>query len=202
MSSPFQEMVPAVGRTSPEMVLSVVVLPAPLPPIRATISPMSTLNEMPFSTSIWPYDTWRSSILSMAMPPAEIGLDDLRIALNVRRRALGDFLAEVEHRDAVADSHHQPHVVLDQQNRDAAALERSDGVEKRHALRHVHAGRRLVEQKHGRLGGQRAGDLQKTPLRIGQLRGVVVGAMGKANSFKSLSRGGVDLRFTLPVSRI
>ena len=52
--SPFQEMVPAVGRTRPEMVLSVVVFPAPLPPINATISPISTLNEMPLSTSMWP----------------------------------------------------------------------------------------------------------------------------------------------------
>jgi hypothetical protein len=45
-------MVPEVGRTSPEIVLSVVVLPAPLPPINATISPISTLNEMPFNTSM------------------------------------------------------------------------------------------------------------------------------------------------------
>ena len=54
MSSPFQEIVPDVGRSRPEMVLSVVVLPAPLPPISATISPISTPKEMPFSTSIWP----------------------------------------------------------------------------------------------------------------------------------------------------
>ncbi len=52
MCSPFQVMVPEVGRTSPEIVLSVVVLPAPLPPISATISPISTLNEMPFNTSM------------------------------------------------------------------------------------------------------------------------------------------------------
>src|SRR5579859_1465106 len=142
--SPFQEIVPAVGRTSPEMVLSVVVLPAPLPPISATISPISTPNEMPLSTSIWPYDTWRSSILSMAVPPAEIGFDDLRIALNVRGRAFGDLFAEVEHRDAITDSHHQPHIMLDQQYGDAAALERGDGIEQRHALGHVHAGRRFV----------------------------------------------------------
>ncbi len=42
MSSPFQAIRPAVGRNSPEIVLSVVVLPAPLLPISATISPIST----------------------------------------------------------------------------------------------------------------------------------------------------------------
>src|SRR5579863_4841868 len=202
IGSPFQEIVPAVGRTSPEMVESVVVLPAPLPPIRATISPISTLNEMPLSTSIWPYDTRRSSILSMAVPPAEIGLDHLRIALDVRRRALGDLLAEVEHRDAVADAHHQPNIVLDQQYSDAAALERSDGIEQRHALGHVHAGGRFVEQKHRRFRCQRAGDLQKTALRVGQLRGAVVSPMDKPNRIECLSRGRVDIRFALPVPRI
>ena len=30
---------------------------------------------------------------------------------------LGDDLAEVEDRDAVADVHHQPHVVLDEEHR-------------------------------------------------------------------------------------
>src|ERR1700678_3371761 len=110
-------MVPAVGRTNPEIVLSVVVLPAPLPPINATISPISTLNEMPLSTSIWPYETLRPSTLSMAVPPAEIGLDHQRIALDIGWCAFGDLLAEVEHGHALAHPHHQPHIVFDQQCR-------------------------------------------------------------------------------------
>jgi hypothetical protein len=54
MFSPFREIVPELGLTRPEIVLSVVVLPAPLLPINATISPISTLNEIPFNTSMWP----------------------------------------------------------------------------------------------------------------------------------------------------
>ena len=46
----------------------------------------------------------------------QVGLDDPRVALDLRRRALGDLLAEVEHGDAVGDAHDQAHVVLDQQH--------------------------------------------------------------------------------------
>jgi len=38
----------------PEMVFRVVVLPAPLAPIRETISPSSTASETPLRASIWP----------------------------------------------------------------------------------------------------------------------------------------------------
>src|SRR5580692_6680411 len=129
------------------MVLSVVVLPAPLPPISATISPISTLNEMPLSTSMWPYDTFKSSTLSMAMPPAEIGLDHERIALDLGRRAFGDFLAEIQYRDAIADPHHQAYIVFDQQNGDASVLQFGDRIEQRHAFGHVHAGGRFIQQQ-------------------------------------------------------
>ena len=137
----------------------------------------------------------------MAVPPAEIGLDHQRIALNVRRRALGDLLAEIEHRHAVADPHHQPHIVLDQQYGDAAALELGDGIQERHALGHVHAGGRLVEQKNIWLRRQRPRDLQKTPLRVRQLRGAVVGAMGEADGLKRFPREGVDISFAVFVPR-
>src|SRR5579872_165677 len=202
IGSPFQVIVPEVGRTSPEMVESVVVLPAPLPPISATISFVSTLNEMPFSTSIWPYDTCRLSTLSMTMPPAEIGLDHLRIALNVGRRAFGDLLAEIEHRDAVADPHHQPHIVLDQQYRDAPALEPGDRVQQRHAFGHVHPGRGLVEQKNVRLRRERACNFEKAPLRVGQLAGAIVGAIGEAHRRKRFQRGHVDIGFAFPMPGI
>ena len=39
---------------SPEIDLSVVDLPAPLDPIRVTISPSSTVTEMPLSASMFP----------------------------------------------------------------------------------------------------------------------------------------------------
>ncbi len=57
--------------------------------------------------------------------------------------------------------------MLDQQDRDAAALEPGDGSEQRHAFGHVHAGGRLVEQQHLRLRRQRACDLEQALLRVG-----------------------------------
>ena len=44
---PFSLMLPDRARSSPEMVRSVVVLPAPFEPISVTISPSSTLSETP-----------------------------------------------------------------------------------------------------------------------------------------------------------
>ena len=57
MSSPINLMEPVLERSRPETVLSVVDLPAPLAPIRATISPSLTLKEMSLMAWIAPYQT-------------------------------------------------------------------------------------------------------------------------------------------------
>ena len=46
-SSPSRRIRPLCGRTSPLIELRVVLLPAPLPPIRATISPFPTSRLIP-----------------------------------------------------------------------------------------------------------------------------------------------------------
>ena len=46
--------VPVLGASWPEMVLSVVDLPAPFAPMSVTISPSLTSSEMPLSASILP----------------------------------------------------------------------------------------------------------------------------------------------------
>ena len=53
MSWPPKVMVPVRG-SRPEMAFSSVLLPAPLGPSRATISPAPTVRSMPFSTPILP----------------------------------------------------------------------------------------------------------------------------------------------------
>jgi len=53
-SSPWKRICPELTGRIPEIVRSVVVLPAPLLPISVTTSPSSTVKEMPLSASILP----------------------------------------------------------------------------------------------------------------------------------------------------
>ena len=55
MSRLSNRMAPDRGRRMPAMVLSSVVLPAPLAPMIVTISPGYTCSEMPFRTLRGPY---------------------------------------------------------------------------------------------------------------------------------------------------
>ncbi len=52
--TPATRTVPAVGAICPEASLSVVVLPAPLGPSRATTDPRGTVKDTPRSTSMRP----------------------------------------------------------------------------------------------------------------------------------------------------
>ena len=54
MLDPSKEMEPLRGLTRPAMAFSVVDLPAPLAPIRVTISPAGTSKEIPFTASMPP----------------------------------------------------------------------------------------------------------------------------------------------------
>ena len=46
---------------------------------------------------------------------AQVGLDDLGVALNLARAALRDFHAVVEDGDALAAAHHDLHRMLDEE---------------------------------------------------------------------------------------
>ena len=54
MLSPQNSMPPVLERISPEIVCSVVDLPAPFAPMSVTISPSSTWKDMPFIACIAP----------------------------------------------------------------------------------------------------------------------------------------------------
>ena len=138
----------------------------------------------------------------MPVLPAEIGLDNTGIALHFLRRAFGDLPAEIQHRDAIADAHHQAHIVLDQQDRDAAGLQVHDGTEQLHALGHVHAGRRLIQQQHVRFRGERSRNLQQSLLGVRQLRRPIIGPATEADDIKRLARAMFDLRFISLLIRI
>ena len=54
MSSPKMRMRPAVGSSRPSSIDSVVVLPAPLPPSSAAVTPAGTAKSMPSTASVAP----------------------------------------------------------------------------------------------------------------------------------------------------
>jgi hypothetical protein len=56
MSFPSKQTLPAEAFSRPETAEMAVVLPAPLAPSRATISPRLTCIDMPWSASRLPYD--------------------------------------------------------------------------------------------------------------------------------------------------
>src|SRR5262249_12782962 len=100
----------------------VVVLPAPLRPIRQTISPLAT--SMLTSCSAWlaPYHAFSlliPSIRSM-LPLAEIDPLHGLVLPNLLRRPFGQQFTVVKNQDAIADPKHELHLVLDQDDRSLA----------------------------------------------------------------------------------
>src|SRR5215470_20404238 len=152
--SPRKSMRPAVGRSSPEIARTVVLLPAPLAPKRQTSSPWSTRSETPWSTSTAPYATRTSSSVSKDLVRPEVGPDHLGVPLDRAGRALGDRAAIVEHDDAVAEPHDQVHVVLDQEHAQPARADALDEPHQPLGLDRVEPGRRLVQQQHRWIGGE------------------------------------------------
>ena len=106
---------------------------------------------------------------------AEVGADDVRLLLDLGRRALGDLAPEVQHHDAVGDLHDQSHVVLDQQDGHAALVpDGPDQPGQRPDLLVVEPRRRLVEQEEPGLAGQRPGELDALERAEGEAGGRMV----------------------------
>ena len=156
MSAPSTRIVPAIGRTSPEIARSVVVLPAPFGPSSATTSPALDVEverrgrppprparRQPFELSTGPPPSANVSVSFAAEP--EVGGDHLGVGAHVARRADRDHLAELEHDDAIADPEHEPHVVIDQQDRRAAIHDLAQVSAEPDRLPGVEPGGRLVE---------------------------------------------------------
>src|SRR5262245_17114320 len=150
---------PRLGFHKPMMVRSVVVLPAPLRPSRTVMAPAGTAKSTPCKMWYWPM--WVCTPLSvssgsaMAAAPgrnAEVGfLHDGR-ADHLPRRTVRDQAPIVEHDDAVGETAHHLHLVLDQENGLVAlSLQRLDQVEDHRYVADRHARRRLIEHEHVRL---------------------------------------------------
>src|SRR4051794_1162250 len=117
MSSPSSRTCPRSQRTSPLIVRSSVVFPAPLAPRTAVIRPVSALSETPSSARTGPYDVVRSRTSSSgapatAVPPPAaapaavlpVARDSLMAAALLHREGEGGDLAGVVfHVDRLAE---------------------------------------------------------------------------------------------------
>src|SRR5436309_1466015 len=113
----------------------------------------------------------------------KISLDDGGIVPDHVRRALGNDPPIIEHHYPIRDAHHHRHVVLDKQDGYAAVADVSDQLHEGVRFRGVHAGDRLVEQQHRRLGGQRQRHADQPLFTIGQRARKIVGAAFETNPF-------------------
>src|SRR5215470_9751218 len=158
-SSPSIQTVPARGATRPLTAFSTVVFPEPLPPRSAMMAFGGTVNETSRSTCVGPYRTsrcWTSSIVV----PAEVCLNDIRIAADVVGTALGNLVSRVHDDHPFRYLHHEPDHVFDHHERDAALV--TDTPEQDVELgnaRRAQADCWLIEQHDFRIADERARDL-------------------------------------------
>ena len=107
-----------------------------------------------------------SKALSLA---SNIGFDHRRIAADIGWQPLRQLDAVIEHGDLFGDIHHQPHLVFNQQNRNAQLFHFHNELQQGIDFFRIHAGSRLIEQQQLRFAGQGTGDLQPALRAIRQI---------------------------------
>src|SRR4051794_2633970 len=145
---------PRRGFSSPLIARSTVDLPAPFGPTMQATEPCSTSRSTPWSTSPPPYPATTPLRVSIASRlhrllldhevVPEVGVEDLRVLLDLVRRALRHQLAAAQDPHRVAEPEHERHVVLHEQERLAAAVELADHLPHPLDQRRVDAAGRLV----------------------------------------------------------
>src|SRR5207302_3763885 len=109
---------PDFGRSRPMMLLSSVVLPTPLRPMRQTTFPCFTSRSTSRRMSVSPYATCSCLMLSIGLPVvSEIYLNHLGIALHFLHGALTERLALVQNGHSAGDLADESHVVVDHHQR-------------------------------------------------------------------------------------
>src|SRR5690606_37597164 len=180
---------PSQGFSSPNTSFMTVDLPAPLGPTIETISSCATVRLTPRSTCISPYPVWTSSTLKSAILTSQVRFQNARIGADHGGRPADELAALVHHHHRVAQAHHQRHVVLDEQEGDAAlAVELLDLLADLAHQRGVHARARLVEQHDLGVGHQRARQLQQLLLAARHGAGRLVGHVRQLHEVEHLAR--------------
>src|SRR2546421_8278871 len=124
--STVSDMRPRSGRTRPVTHFISVLLPLPLVPSSATVSPASTWSVTPRSALTAPYP---ASSPSMARLSAKIGLLYPLVRHDFGRRADGDDPTRVEAHHALGKAHHGLHDVLDHDDGDVLITQADEQIQ-------------------------------------------------------------------------
>src|SRR5438874_7134997 len=138
-----------------------------------------------------PAQPWRASGLPDDVSPAlsEIDAPHLGVRAHVGRRAVGDHAALVQHGDLLRDGENDLHVVLGEQQRQAAlARDAIDQADRLPRLAGRHAGRGLVEQQDVGLEGQGQAQLELLLRAVRQEAGDLAGAVGEPQRVQQAQR--------------
>src|SRR5882672_4601281 len=130
---------------------------------------------------------------STSSSTTEVRFNDPFVRLDHARRPLGDLLAVVEHEHRLAESHHDLHVVLDQQDGLATVAKPAHRLEQVVEQRAVHAGGGLVEQDQRGIAHEDADELHQLLLAVRQVAGVFVREALELDEAEQLSRPGLGV---------
>src|SRR5215471_13255152 len=168
MSSRFNAMLPPRGASSPIIVFSKVVLPAPLRPSTATAPCRGAARVTSNSTWLRPYEThssrtWRNA----GSDTNKIDLLHFATVLDVADCAAVDDFALVEDSEKVANIADKIEIVLDD-HRGAVPFDRHQQLAGDASLFEAHSGGRFVEQEQPRLARESHGDFEPLLLTVRQ----------------------------------
>src|SRR3954466_5125504 len=169
-STPSKRILPFLESIDPATPRRVVLLPAPLAPIRLTISPSATSKDRSRTAGTSPYASSRF-FTSRSKRPPEVGLDHARVRLHFSRRAFEEPHAVIHDQDTLGDVHNEVHVVLDHDDGRAAFADHGKLFEDKPHFGRVETRGRLVEHEELRPCGERPGNLEHALLTIGKRAG-------------------------------
>src|SRR3954469_4240523 len=186
-STPSKKILPFVESIDPATPRRVVLLPAPLAPIRLTISPSATSKDRSRTAGTSPYASSRFFTSSSKLAP-EVSLDHARVRLHFARRALEEPHAVVHDQHALGDVHYEVHVVLDHDDGRAALADQGKSFKEQPDFSRVQTCGRLVEHEELRPCGERPGNLEHALLTIGKRAGPIVAPVSKTHRGKKIHR--------------
>ena len=127
------------------------------------------------------------ALLLDALGP-QVRVEHARVGADHRGRARDERPALVEHRDLVAQRHHELHVVLDDEEGLAGRVELADAGRELVDQRRVDAAGGLVEQQHRGVGDQERRQLEQLALAVGEVAGGLGREPRDADELEQLAR--------------